>query len=120
MARWAATPFESFIFVKSKWIQAVGVSNLVFPLVLVTGSLAFNLAAASASPESAGLLAVFPPWWTAEEQQAAMIQANTAGGSTGLSFVIAVRSRDDDLGTRLKSAGALLLFGAPASKFCGS
>jgi hypothetical protein len=88
--------------------------------VLVTGGLAASAALTIMPRDSHRMVAVFPPWWSAEKELAAAASAGAVGSVGRLPFILAVQSSDSGLGVRLGEAGALLVLDGSAFTFCSS
>jgi hypothetical protein len=88
--------------------------------LLIAGGLVVSAALTIMPRDSHRLVAVFPPWWSGEEELAAAANAGVVGSVGRIPFILAVQSGDSGLGARLSKAGALLVLDGSAFTFCGS
>jgi hypothetical protein len=88
--------------------------------VLVIGG-AFAAAAVEFAPaDSTRLIAVFPPWWSAERALAAAGEVAAVSGVGAMSFAVAVSGDRPDLTQALRDRGAFWVFDGRAIPACFS
>ncbi|MFN3514857.1 MAG: hypothetical protein ACK41C_17560 [Phenylobacterium sp.] len=72
---------------------------------------AFGVAGLSFNPvDPAEAAALFPPWWSESHVIAAADEAGDVVATARSPHVVIVRAQQGDIGDRLRSAGALLVF----------
>lgn len=64
---------------------------------------------AEAAGDGDAVVAVFPPWWSADRTFVAAGEAGSILNNGTFPFVVVVQSKGADLGVRLRAAGAILL-----------
>lgn len=96
------------------------VRTLAPPVILAVATLALASLAMLQPGDASNVMAIFPPWWTAERSVIAASAVGPVLGSGALPFMVAIKGVAPDVEGRLRAAGAVLIVDGRRFRVCAT